>query len=295
MDIMSINNKTRFLAIEGVDCSGKGSITDRIVKFGISDIPIKKVSFPVYDLPSGEMIKAYLNGNYGDYESILSTIPTNITPVEWFSIVTSRYERLQKEIEFVMNLYANNRIEYFKTEIIDPNTIYLFDRFSYSNIIHQLAPLYDFLKNGPGAGKIQMEWRNDNIHERLPFIEFLNYYIDTLLENLKNAILDYEYYHDIPKAYTFMLTLRADRILERLMQRKHSNHEGKDIMEREKPIRRTCEFIKDKIDFHRSNGIIDIDVSAFGEDNDKIAEFIIDTYTKAIENQIEPENFRLVL
>ena len=62
-------NKPICIAIEGVDCAGKGTAAKRVVKKLKAlhpDKNIQLVSFPQYELASGVLIKKFLNGDYKD-------------------------------------------------------------------------------------------------------------------------------------------------------------------------------------------------------------------------------------
>lgn len=287
-----LNDKNRFLALEGIDCTGKGSIT-RIIEqkgLGVPDVKVKRVDFPQYDLPSGAMIKAYLNGEYGNYSRLLSSVPGE-NAVEWHAIATGRAEHLVKEIRFVMWLYALNRIDYFKRNEIEPDTVYVFDRFSYSNIIHHLSSLYFFYEFGAGEQLLQMKWRAESLHKEISFKEFKEDRIYGMLSSLYSEIYSYESYYDIPEAYTFLLLLGYNDILHRLEKRSETKHEGEDILERRDAIYRAGMFLSNKMmPFHLSRGLVPIDINAYRSDNEAIADDIIDIYKTAVINNISPED-----
>ena len=284
-----INNSNRFLAVEGIDCTGKGSITQLIEKkgLGIEGITVKRVDFPQYDLPSGEIIKSYLNGNFGDYARHLSSIPEG-TAVEWYSMARGRMERLIKDIRFVMQLYAINRIEYFKTTELEPDTVYVFDRFSYSNIIHHLSALYAFIDYGAGNDLFQIDWRRTS-HKEVSFDFFKHREMLMLLDKLRGEIYGYENYNDVPLPYTFLLLLDEHHIMERLRKRKETKHEGDDILERFDSIHRACEFLSPKmLEFHMDHGVVPIPIAPFSFKNEDIANTIIELYKTAVCNEIDP-------
>lgn len=288
-----INDSNRFLAVEGVDCTGKGSITQLIEKkgLGIDGVKVKRVDFPQYDLPSGAMIKAYLNGQYGNYARFLSSVPGE-NAVDWHAIAMGRSERLLKDIRFVMNLYAMNRIEYFRTAELEPDTVYVFDRFSYSNIIHHISALYAFYDYGAGNELMQIHWRSNPICKEISFSEYKDHRFWNMLSSECERIYEYEKYNDVPLPYTFLLLLDEHHILERLEKRKETKHEGEDILERRDAIHRACEFLAPRnSEFHSDNGVVLMPVAAFGYDNDNIADSIIELYKTAVFNEIQPGCF----
>lgn len=292
-----ITPENQFLAVEGVDCTGKGSITELIERkgLGIPGITVKRVDFPQYDLPSGAMIKSYLNGNYGDYSRLFSSVPGE-SAVEWHAVASGRAEHLVKDIRFVMGLYALNRIEYFKTTDIDPDTVYVFDRFSYSNIIHQLSALYSFYNTGIGEGLLQIEWRSKSSHKVVNFHDYKIDRIIGMLSSMYSEIYGFEGYNDVPFPYTFLLLLDEHQVLERLENRKETKHEGDDILERKGAIHRACEFLTgDIMEYHLSNGVVPLYIPAFESDNDRIANMIISLYKTAVSNNINPHELSDIL
>lgn len=292
-----ITPENQFLAVEGVDCTGKGSITELIERkgLGIPGITVKRVDFPQYNLPSGAMIKSYLNGNYGDYSRLFSSVPGD-SAVEWHAVATGRSERLIKDIRFIMLLYALNRIEYFKTTVIDPNTVYVFDRFSYSNIIHHLSALYSFYNSGVGEGLLQIEWRSKSTHKVVNFQEYKLDRIIGMLGSMYSEIYGFEGYNDVPFPYTFLLLLDEHQILERLENRKETKHEGEDILEHRNAIHRACEFLTgDIMDYHLGNGVVPLYIPAFDSNNEKIADMIISLYKTAVSNGVGPRELSDIL
>jgi len=287
------NDNNRFLAVEGVDCTGKGSITQLIEKkgLGVDGIKVKRVDFPQYDLPSGTMIKAYLNGQYGNYARFLSSVPGE-TAIDWVSIAMGRLERLVKDIRFVMSLYALNRIEYFRTAELEPDTVYVFDRFSYSNIIHHVSALYAFYDYCAGDELTQIWWRMYPSYDDEPFGDFKERFINNKMRDEYERIYKYEMDNGVPFPYNFLLLLDEHHILERLEKRKETKHEGDDILEHKDAIHRACEFLTPRnYDFHSNNGVVLLPVSAFGYNNDSIADAIIELYKVAVFNEIEPSCF----
>ena len=56
-------NKGRIIVIEGTDCSGKETQTKLLVeKLENRGLKVKRISFPMYDTPTGKMIGACLLG-----------------------------------------------------------------------------------------------------------------------------------------------------------------------------------------------------------------------------------------
>lgn len=63
---MPEERKGRLVVIEGIDGSGKSTQYERLKKrLAGAGIEYRYVSFPNYRTPSGEVVKRYLNGNYG--------------------------------------------------------------------------------------------------------------------------------------------------------------------------------------------------------------------------------------
>lgn len=106
--------------IEGTDSSGKETQTKRLYqKLSQKGMKTIKISFPDYDSPSSELVKMYLNGDFGDK-------PEDVTA------------------EVASIFYACDRFASFKTKwkkYYEENYIIVSDRYTTSNIIHQASKL----------------------------------------------------------------------------------------------------------------------------------------------------------
>ena len=288
-----VTKHTQFIAIEGVDCTGKGSITDLIERMGvgIEGVKTKRVDFPQYDLPSGQMILNYLNGKYGDPAALLESVPED-SPEKWLSMVSGRANNMMKQINFIASLYSLNRIEYFMLNEPEPNTVYVFDRYMYSNAVHQLSLLFDFYRHRQGAKLIESYWvmANDmRRNQRLPFNEFHQAYINDLLGTTYGEWVQHEVDLGVPMAFEIILTLDRFSVFERLKKRKNNKHAGADILEEHPAITRACNFVSEYSDFAMANGVVDFDVKECNEDNKLIAQSIIELYKAFLANGVTPE------
>lgn len=64
-------NRGKLLVIDGTDGTGKATQTGLLAeRLKTEGMPVKTVSFPRYDEPTGEPIKAYLSGKYGTAEEV---------------------------------------------------------------------------------------------------------------------------------------------------------------------------------------------------------------------------------
>lgn len=105
------------IAIEGIDGAGKATqakmLQDALIARGIKSTIF---AFPRYDTPTGKIVKAYLDGQFGD-------------PVEVHPALAS-------------NLYSIDRVA-ARSEIFTAGIdgVVIFDRFTGSNLAHQGAKL----------------------------------------------------------------------------------------------------------------------------------------------------------
>lgn len=128
----------KFIVIEGLDASGKGTQAERLVEdFQESDGEVKYVNFPRYDTDFGSLVGKYLRGEFGDREEI--------------------------PVEIRCMLYAMDRYQ-FKEEFnrfLEEGGVIVSDRYTQSNLGYQTA---DF----EGGKKREMiKWIED-VERRLP-------------------------------------------------------------------------------------------------------------------------------
>ena len=67
----------KFIVIEGVDGSGKGTQVGLLVaKLKSRDVPVETIGFPQYGHPSAYFVEKYLRGEYGDIHTLGSKLPS---------------------------------------------------------------------------------------------------------------------------------------------------------------------------------------------------------------------------
>ena len=121
----------KFIAIDGLDGSGKGTqseiLVERLKKEGKR---VRVLSFPVYEDDSSLFVRMYLEGKLGCKPS-----DTNAYAASMF---------------FATDRYVSYRTDW-KNDIDDPDTIVVANRYTTANAVHQLSKLpenewEDFLK-----------------------------------------------------------------------------------------------------------------------------------------------------
>lgn len=106
----------KIIVLEGLDCSFKETQSKMLLDL-LTNIGIKTtlISFPTYDDESSVFVRRFLNGDYGDEVST----------------------------ELICTFYALNRYDTFNRENImnrlEQGEWFIFDRYTYSNVIHQCA------------------------------------------------------------------------------------------------------------------------------------------------------------
>ena len=113
----------RLIAIDGVDASGKQTHTSMLYEKLIADgYDVRKISFPVYESPSSELVKMYLSGKFGDKpEDVNAYAASSFFAADRFSS------------------YRTDWKEFYKKE----NSIIIADRYTSSNMIHQASKIDD--------------------------------------------------------------------------------------------------------------------------------------------------------
>ena len=181
--------------IEGIDCSGKQTVskllTERIKK-DISEKAIN-ISFPDYTKPAGQCVRSYLNGEYID----------------------DKNERLPI---LYSTLYAIDRGLFFRTKCDDGRSMaqtlnddYRFvisDRYTTSNFIHQGARLVE------------------KVHSEYEVTQLLREYVYKM-EDIEHNL------YSVPRArHTFVLNPDIKIIIDRISKRNDNKHgAGTDIHE----------------------------------------------------------------
>jgi len=127
---MAENKKGRLVVIEGIDGSGKSTQYERLKKRLVAEgIDYRYVSFPNYKTPSGEVVKRYLNGNYGGLNDVNPYAASSLFAVDrCASFLSEQWGRAYQNGGFVLaaryttsnavhqasRLEGEARLEYFK-------------------------------------------------------------------------------------------------------------------------------------------------------------------------------------
>ena len=121
----------KFIAIDGLDGSGKGTQSEKLIeKLKSEGKRVRVLSFPMYENDSSLFVRMYLEGKLGDKPS-----DTNAYAASMF-FANDRY------ISYVTD---------WKKDILDPDTYVVANRYTTANAVHQLSKLpenewEDFLK-----------------------------------------------------------------------------------------------------------------------------------------------------
>ena len=111
----------KFIAIDGLDGSGKGTQSQLLVdKLRSEGKRVRVISFPVYESDSSTFVKMYLEGKLGKKPS-----DTNAYAASMF---------------FASDRYVSYRMDW-QRDIEDPDTIVVANRYTTANAVHQLSKL----------------------------------------------------------------------------------------------------------------------------------------------------------
>lgn len=111
----------KFIAIDGLDGSGKGTQSEKLVEYLKSQgKKVRVLSFPVYENESSTFVKMYLEGKLGDKPS-----DTNAYAASMF-FASDRYIS-----------YATD----WKKDVDDKDTYVIANRYTTANAVHQLSKL----------------------------------------------------------------------------------------------------------------------------------------------------------
>lgn len=111
----------KFIAIDGLDGSGKGTQSEKLVeKLKSEGKKVRVLSFPIYENDSSLFVRMYLEGKFGNKPS-----DTNAYAASMF-FATDRYVS-----------YATD----WKKDILDEDTYVVANRYTTANAVHQLSKL----------------------------------------------------------------------------------------------------------------------------------------------------------
>ena len=163
----------KFIAIDGVDASGKQTHTELLEKyFTEKGVKVRRLSFPMYNSESSALVKMYLGGQFGN----------NADDVDAYCAST---------------FYAADRFATYKSDwhadYVDENTLIIADRYVSSNMIHQASKLDDTAEKDKF-----LDWLSDFEYGlyKIPqpdvtiFLDMPPEYGRKLMENRNNKITD---------------------------------------------------------------------------------------------------------
>ena len=111
----------KFIAIDGLDGSGKGTQSEKLVEYlKNTGKKVRVLSFPMYENESSTFVKMYLDGRLGDKPS-----DTNAYTASMF---------------FASDRYISYKTDWIN-DINDPETIVVANRYTTANAVHQLSKL----------------------------------------------------------------------------------------------------------------------------------------------------------
>lgn len=110
----------RLIVIDGLDGSGKGTHSKRVTEW-LNDrgIPAMRISFPDYESPSSALLQMYLKGEFGGHAADVNAYAASMF--------------------FAADRFAGFRTKYQKP--YDEGVILVADRYTTSNIVHQMSKL----------------------------------------------------------------------------------------------------------------------------------------------------------
>ena len=120
--------KGKLIVVEGTDCSGKETQTDLLMlKLKENNIDVKKISFPVYDTPTGKIVGGpYLGKSYicdGWFDEGATNVDYRVASLYYAADRVYNIGKINQELENGVNV--------------------ILDRYSYSNMAHQGAKISD--------------------------------------------------------------------------------------------------------------------------------------------------------
>lgn len=118
----------KLIVIEGTDCSGKETQTKLLVKRLINDgIKCIRLSFPMYDTPTGKIVGGAYLGKSDISESLFEEGSSNVDPyISCLYYAADRKYNIYKVLDYIKNGY-----------------VVILDRYTTSNMAHQGCKIAD--------------------------------------------------------------------------------------------------------------------------------------------------------
>ena len=118
----------KLIVIEGTDCSGKETQTKLLVKRLINDgIKCIRLSFPMYDTPTGKIVGGAYLGKSDISESLFEEGSSNVDPyISCLYYAADRKYNIDKVLDYIKNDY-----------------VVILDRYTTSNMAHQGCKIAD--------------------------------------------------------------------------------------------------------------------------------------------------------
>ena len=116
-----MQNRGKFIVIDGLDGSGKGTIAGMLYDYlASSGKKVRRVSFPAYGHDSAKLVEMYLSGAFGE------------KPDDTNAYAASVFFAVDRYVQYVTDL---------REYLSDENAILISDRYTSANAVHQLSKL----------------------------------------------------------------------------------------------------------------------------------------------------------
>ncbi|HEU5187265.1 MAG TPA: dTMP kinase [Candidatus Saccharimonadales bacterium] len=113
-------SKGLFVVIEGTDGSGKGTQHELLcARLRRENIAIETVDFPRYNEPSSYFIQQYLNGNYGDVDSVSAKQTSLFYALDRFAANPQIKVALQQGRAVVANRFTSSNMAFQGAKVSD--------------------------------------------------------------------------------------------------------------------------------------------------------------------------------
>ncbi len=118
----------KLIVIEGTDCSGKQTQTDKLyTSLNASKVPVAKLSFPMYNTPTGKIIGGPYLGKEEMGRAFFKEGAVNVDPK-----VASLYYAADRKYNVAMI-----------NDLLETGVNVILDRYVYSNMAHQAGKILD--------------------------------------------------------------------------------------------------------------------------------------------------------
>ncbi|MDP4012976.1 MAG: deoxynucleoside kinase [Candidatus Nanoarchaeia archaeon] len=164
--------KGSLIAISGSDGAGKETQTKRLVERAKSEFyPVKTLSFPQYEKPTGKLVSAYLRGEFGNLNEVDPEFAASIYAVDRLSERGTLDSWIESEQNIILDRYIQDNIAHQSCKFESLEREKMIDwiknlEYKHFNLPKPKLNLYLYLPLEHSQKAMEDEGREKDLHEK---------------------------------------------------------------------------------------------------------------------------------